>query len=638
MMGSVHGFRRPVKPKIDGEHEEINSAGGFKDVGRTSGTLDAASVLRLQRTAGNSAVADVLQRKATKKRSGASHVGAVEEGFDIDSVAPGEGGFSSRMLAESGEMAETLRKTGGLDNLTLKQVAPDVAGVAAQERAVGQAKSLWEEKVSGWSVASTNAYYQLWADGCQRWLDHVAEDKRKLQMYGQSFNAFVPRANSFAVSAGRLSSMQALLGATDNYSLVAAIQEGLADAQQVAAKYRDAMEGSDAKSGPENLDVPTQDNTVQAQAGEVTLATKGLNEGYLGFRIAMTGQEKQDVENEGAADNARMTEINQVKTFIRQVGGAIDSSMAVVSGAPAAVTNVTNTLRQTEAKIKGTLNRRAVMRGERGTHNATYLTTNPEGEMVVADAQTGMQRGADGEKTAIVETGITLPTSVENILGGITDFIYADEVREINIRLQGIANRVSAIDGWAKGAEITRAIMAFQNRLNEFAKACNDLQQRIAARRNAYLNFGVQLDRFARANKDLAKEGLSTGKSQERYSSIMTVAGQIREVLALGRNAAGGFGSAQDFAIWVAEAAERRESSAAFSHRKSPMSDPKYWVVPAYHFTPGEENAIGSIFTQARSHEQAIALTQEIFGPVDTAAVELFTNSRVSPGGGSGKY
>jgi hypothetical protein len=649
-VGSSHGYRRaPVKTakkktakKDDGVEEQValapSTAFQAHDAERGASQLDPHAALRLQRSAGNAALTTVIQRKKGK-RTMAPNVGAVDLGFDVGGIAPGKGGYSSRMMVEAGEMAEQIRADGGLDAMLLKQVAPDVSGVAAQERVMGRVKPLWEEQKSGWAGSSTNAIYQARADGAQRWLNKVAEDQRTLQIEATSFNAFVPRGNSFFVSAARLSSMQSLLGATDNQSLVTAIVAGLADAKAVAQKYRDAVEGGDARSGPETLNVPEQDNTVEEQAGEVTLSVKELNNAYLGFRIAMTGQEIDKVEAEGAADREKLAKIEAVKQAFKQVGGMIDTTMSVVSGAPAAVANITNTMRKTEAQVNAYRNKRAIMKGGKPGHNPTYVTTDEQGNMMVANAQTGMQRPIEGgDSTEIPKSGFALPTSVENIMGNITEFIYAKEVREIQIRLQGIANRVTAITEWKKGAEINAAILRFQTALAEFAKRCQDLQQRIAARRNAYLDFGVQLDRFARANKELARDGLGTGKGQERYTTIMTVAGQIRETLALGRNATGGLKDPREFAAWAQEARDHRQSSSAYSHRNEPFASPPFWNVPSYDLTPGEIKAIESIFAQSTRYEGTIGQVTELFGPVDAAAGELFSDQRVSPGGGTGAY
>lgn len=649
-MGSSHGYRRaPVKTakkktakKDDGVEEQLaiasSTAFHAHDAERGASQLDPHAALRLQRSAGNAALTTVIQRKKGK-RTMAPNVGATDLGFDVGGIAPGKGGYSSRMMVEAGEMAEQMRAEGSLDAMLLKQVAPDVSGVAAQERVVSQVPALWEEKKSGWAGPSTNAIYQARADGAKQWLSDVAADKKTLEIEATSFNAFVPRGNSFFVSAARLSSMQGLLGATDNQSLVTAIVAGLADAKAVAQKYRDAVEGSDSRGGPETLKVPEQDDTVEEQASEVTLSVKELNNAYLGFRLAMTGQEIEKIEEEGAADRKRMAEIEAVKQAFKQIGGAIDTTMSVVSGAPAAVANVTNTMRKTEAQVNAYRNKRAIMKGGKPGHNPTYVTTDEQGNMMIANAQTGMQRPIQGgDSTEIPKSGFQLPTSVENIMGNITEFIYAKEVREIQIRLQGIANRVAAIENWKKGAQITQAIEKFQLALAEFAKRCNDLQQRIAARRNAYLDFGVQLDKFARANKELTREGLGTGKGQERYTTIMTVAGAIRETLALGRNATGALKDPQEFAAWAQAARDRRQSSSAYSHRSGPFASPPFWNVPSYDLTPGELKAIESIFGQTTRYEGTIAMVTELFGPVDAAAAELFSDQRVSPGGGTGTY
>jgi hypothetical protein len=543
------------------------------------------------------------------------------------------------MIAESGELAEDVLQGEDQRGLMLKHVAPDISGVAHQERVVSLAQEKWKDMKSSWSLPSTNETYNFWEVGCQNWLDGVATDKRQLQIYAQQFNAVVPRANSFFVSAARLSSMQALLGATDPKALVAAVQTGLTDAAAVATKYMDIWEGGDVSKGMEALAVPTRSSSVEAEAEEVTHATEELRNSYLGFRIAMTAKEIAGVEAEGEADRKRLAEINEVKKFVREVGGMIDETMSVVSEAPVMITNFSSTLQKTGAQVNAIRNRREIMRGGRGTHNPTYLTTDDKGNMVVANMQTGMQRGAEGTETEIPESEFKLPKSVEDILGGITDFIYAKEVRDINMRLQAIANRVAAIEHWTAGAKLTEAVQKFQTALNQFAKKCTDLQQRIADRREEYLKFGIQLDRFARGHPELGREGLATGRGRERYATIMTVTAQIREMLALGRNAARGFdGDAHSFAVWAYQASERRKMSSAFSHPSDPMSTPPFWTVPSYELTPGEMSAIDSIFQQLRKFEQAIATAEKTFGSVDETAKAVLTNARLSPGGGSRNY
>lgn len=118
----------------------------------------------------------------------------------------------------------------------------------------------------------------------------------------------------------------------------------------------------------------------------------------------------------------------------------------------------------------------------------------------------------------------------------------------------------------------------------------------------------------------------------------MTVVGQVREMLALGRNVPSGFGTAAHFGRWAREVRDRRGSSSAFSRTRSPGSSGPYWTVPSYDLTPGELAGIESIFRQASAFEHAVRLAAELFGDVDAAATELFTDQRLSPGGGSGSY
>jgi hypothetical protein len=48
--------------------------------------------------------------------------------------------------------------------------------------------------------------------------------------------------------------------------------------------------------------------------------------------------------------------------------------------------------------------------------------------------------------------------------------------------------------------------------------------------------------------------------------------------------------------------------------------------------------AIESIYSQVSRFEHAQAAVQQMFGNVDTAAIDMLTHPRVSPGGGGGAY
>jgi hypothetical protein len=629
-----------VLAATESDERDLRSAARDVERARTSPVgLGMSSVMRLQRLAGNQATASLLtvHRKPQAPAAPDKYVGALFSGFDVGGKHEGEAGYSSRAMVKAGDAAAELRKSGDLDNLMLTPVSPDVSAVAAQEKAVADAGTYWEQEMPSGPPSIRQIFVDM-KGRTQDWLNDVTGQKKELFQHGIAFNAFSSRANAYFMSATRLSRLQSLLGAPDNASFAAALQSGVADATKVASRYKDVLAGSDAK-GPETLDVPQPDNSVAQAAGQLSGAMADLNNAYLRFQVIGSKQEAAAIHEEGAADRERLTQINEVKKFVREVGGAVDEGMSLVAEIPEKVVNVTQSMRKAEAQFNGLRNRKAIMNGEKPRFNPVY-TTWDEGKELIVNTQTGKAKSARDPKAEESEapSGGFPHLSAESILGGAVDFLYAAEVKEINRKLEAIHMREAAVQAWAEHAEFTAAANEFRNKMNEFFRKCAELQERVAARRNQYLTFGLQLDKFARSDKELQHQGLGTAHNHERYTTIMTAVSAVREMMALGREASSDVPTARDEWEWRQRAKERRGMSAGYSRYYSPGMSGKSWKLPSFNLTPGELDASMSMSEQMASFQKVRKALTEMFGPVDAAGRSMMSDPGVSPGGGSGNY
>ncbi|MDI9638257.1 DUF4157 domain-containing protein [Geitlerinema splendidum] len=569
-----------------------------------------------------------------RRNRGNQHVGGdpSQMTFLADSrgnvVGPGEAGFSHRMLSDTDGATEDLMARGVYADARLSHVLPSLGFLDGQIVARARTKERYAGKVRGddalfapWGIAKE--LYENAVTWCQNHIDTMTNHKQQQQERANQYNSWVPRANSFFTSLTRLDAMQNMLGVTDPQAMVSALTSGLSDAADVAARARDAYVGGNLAG---NLHIPSSDDTVTTLSDETTQAARQMNVEYLGFQRNLLGVERQSVHAEGETDRRRQAEIDQVKQFVRNVGKTIDLTASVVSGAPATITNVTNTVRHGEAWVGSVRNRRQIMAGQRPTHNPTYMTLNEEGNLVVRNVQTGMDRPAEGGEATASPAGpsLSMPSSVSDVLGQITDFVYASEVREINSRLEQIKSRCDAIEGARELLAIRQATERYQTALNNFALKCNQLQQRIAQRRTDYWRLGVDLDNFARQDRASQQSGQAPGRNQEKYTTILTVVGQIREVLVMGNGAKNGIFTPEEFRIW-AQGMEAERSA------RPPRTD-----IPVFSTGDQEWSRLSSIHSQVRTFGQNVDLLNELFSGVESASTALMRQLQV--GGGSGTH
>ncbi len=571
-------------------------------------------MLDLQRSAGNRAVGRLLapdrRTGPTVQRAIHGQAGAVQEGYSLRDneggpgesegqwKAPGEAGHSRLMEGAAAEMVEGMAAEGAFDGLMLRHVVPDLSGVPREEKRwatkAAKAKAELDSWTSGFAPGSIR---DLWAQqqaSANKQVEMIGLTSTELQQKTNQFNSFVPQGNSFYVSAGRLSAMQTMLGATDNPSLASALIDGLTDAEDLMERYQNAYEDGDRRRTSEKLDVPESDQTVESAAHDLTQASRDLDEKYMGFQQVTLASSLGEIKAEYASDEQRMAEIEEVKTFVRNVGKTVDITMSVVRGAPTAAANVSQGAKRARAQFNAHRNRTDILAGRRERFNPTYVTTDASGNMVVRNMQTRMDRDlATGAKSeAPPPSGIELPSSVSDVLGTITDFVYASEVRQINLRLEQMKSRLAAVSAVITTTETQRKITAYQNALNKFAKAAADLQARVEDRRREYREMGTQLDRFAQLDRETRAAGQGVARGAERYTTIMTMSAAVSEALTLGAKSLSA--APHDLTGWWATVRERR------------ISTP----------TPGETSALSSVLRQLGRFEASVETAREVFGPV----------------------
>ena len=571
----------------------------------------------LQRMLLHNRSSSVIQRRNGRRGSGAQHVGG-EPGSTTflskpggslgDTLAPGEAGYSRQMLSETSAAADAL--SGNYEDMLISNVAPNFDGVDRQIRVRAREEQHFREEAgSFFNIPSVTRTYTRAGDWCESNMNTLENDRREEDAKFQAFNAWTPRANSFYTSLTRLDAMQDMLGVNDVRAMASALVDGLRQAQEVGQR---AQLAHDMGRGGETLDVPAVDTTIVGMSNESTQAAREMNTAYLGFQQNLLAQRVEETRQEGAKDEARLREINEVKQFARNVGRTVDISMSVVSGAPTAIATASTTVARAEASLNAFRNRRQIMAGQRPTRNPTYMTTNERGEMIVRNMQTGMDRPAEGgEQTASPASSFSLPTSVSDLLGGMTDFIYASEVREINSRLEQIKGRIAASRYAQDMAATTERIQRFQDALNNFALKCTELQRRMAQRRQDYLQFGIQLDNFARQDSASRRAGQAPGQGEERFATIMTVTAQVRETLSVGTGITQGFDSPAAFQNWALSIQDHRTA-------RPPRTDITTLRVP-----DPEWQALDRIYGQVSRTHYNINQVNEIFSNVEAQARAL---------------
>lgn len=577
-------------------------------------------LLSIQRSAGNRAAGQWVAARSgdaagSVQRVPSSAVGSVQEGYRLQDregapgdeagewKKPGDAGYSRLMQGAAGEMVEGMADQGSLAGLMLRHVEPDLTGLPAQQQRwlnrATQAKEWLDDWTSGFAPGSIRDMKQQEYESSSKQVEVIEKCGAELEQKAAQFNSFVPQGNGFYVSAARLSSMQSMLGATDNASLAGALTLGLQDAEDVMKRYRARYEEGDRLT-TEQLEAPEGDASVSQAADEMTGASRSLDAAYLGFQTTVLSGKIGTIKSEYATDQARLAEIEEVKAFVRNVGKTVDLTMTVVRGAPTVAGNVTQAARGARAWVNGARNKRAIIAGNRPRFNPTYVTADADGNMVVRNMQTGVDtNAATGAKAPAPQLDLSLPSSVSDILGKITDFVYHDEVERINLRLEQMKIRVNGVQAVIDATLFEQRILQYQNALNAFATKAAALQARLEERRKAYREFGVQLDRFAQVERDTRVAGQGVARGAERYATIMTMVAGVQEMLAIGAKSRAAAPS--DLVPWWQTVTTRRFSTP----------------------TPGELQTARQMVQQLNTYRARVSAADEAFADVARTAQSM---------------
>ena len=555
-------------------------------------------------------------KKVVQQKGGNQHVGGdtdkmtfLPNPVDHDiAIGPGEGGFSRQMLNAAGEKASEM--TDFYADKRLRNILPNFGSIDRQTKIISALKQKAEGEIDTifTPIKSVREHYSGIAKMRQANLDTIENDRAAQEQKFAQYNAWVPRANGYYSATLRLDGMMDTLGVSNPLTMKNALIKGIGDAQQIGLMAQQAFDKGE--KGSEMLPTPPVDNTVNEASKEAIVATQEMNAAYLGFQTTLLAERKKTINAEGDADRSRLDQINEIKQTVAGIGKTIDLTMSVVQGAPGAIASASDKVSRVGAQYGAMKNRQAVLNGKKQVHNPTYLTVDDDGNTVVRNMQTNIDTGVDDDgkvtKKASPDPEITLPTSIGGALETITDFAYYFEVRDINRRLEQIKNRCDAVDNASELITIKQKVETFQTALNHFAQKCNALQKRIAQRRQDYLEFGVALDRFAQNSKVAKTKGIGTEKGGEKYATILTLTGQIREIMSLGEGVKDSMDSPRQLYDWVNQVIENRN------------------IMPKINMTADEGQPMVDMYESVNGFNRDVNNFSRFFGDLDTATAGMF--------------
>jgi hypothetical protein len=468
---------------------------------------------------------------------------------------------------------------------------------------------------------------QHWARGrkfAEESMASIYTDRKTLEGQVNTFNAFVPRANGVLGSMARLDVFtNQLAPGTSGKGVAAALAKGLDDAAEVIKEYNKQY-AANMPGAKEKLDVPKFDESIEKLGDEVTIAGQDFSAKYIGLQTNLIALEKEEVKKEGKDDEERLKVINDRKAAIKTIGKSLDTGVAIMSGAPAAITQASDTLAKTKAQIGAASNAAQLQKGQFGNKNPTYVRMNEKGELEVVNLQTQTVKPAEGGEAVALPPASELPSlpkDIEGTLGKLADFYYAAEVRDIQTRLNLITAKCSAMDATQAELAVKQKAEEFANATLAFATKLKHMQEAIANRRKEYREFGIQLDRFAQENAKLKGEGKAPAAHGDRFATLMAAVSQVREVITLAKGA-----KAQVNAPGVAGT---RSQIQANRSKKPPSGDIKTLTMSA-----AESRTFNSMISQLNHFQEKAGTVETDYAAVESKAAAL---TKAGPGS-SGAY
>ncbi|MBE2315808.1 hypothetical protein DVA67_007460 [Solirubrobacter sp. CPCC 204708] len=548
------------------------------------------SLLALQQGAGNAAVSRMLAR--FKAPDATASVGG--DGRDVtylpgpaaaenDTLAPGDKGWTLQML--EAVPAASGRSLAYYQDSHLSTVRPHVATLDAQIRTRSGHEQQAREEAGD---ATFPHFTQVWterATDCGKHVEQLIGDRATEQRLCERFNAGVPRANQMFVSLARLEAMQEMLGVSSPEAMSTAVIDSLKEAQAVAEKTQ--LKGSAGA-----LSVPAADQQVADATGELTVAQTTMAAAWTGVQRTLVLDRAAEVQQEGAADAQRQSQIETNIGTWKQVGQAIDVSMAVMG---VGVTGATE-----GGGLRGAMDGVGAPGVSRDP--LTFSLTVGEG---------GVPAGAqEAYAAASGATGLSVPTSAGDVMETAAQIYYFDELKKIRRHLQTLENEVAGHRAVAESLGVSQALQTFSAAVDAFEHHARALKNRLHARQGAYLLLGQQLDEAAQRDPKAARS--APGKGKERFATVMTVTSAVREVLAMGNGARAGFGT---------DAAGLQQQVAQIvAHRERPVHG-----YQRFRFPDEEAEPLVSAIEQLRTFEGNFAALEAALGGIETQARTMMT-------------
>ncbi|HET8758274.1 MAG TPA: hypothetical protein VFM58_19795 [Solirubrobacteraceae bacterium] len=415
---------------------------------------------------------------------------------------------------------------------------------------------------------------QRWLAAGVRLTDAAATEERLCK----EFNAGIPRANRVFVSLAKLDGMLAIMGIRDPKAMVAAVVSSLREAGPV----RDALKRSGAAA--EKMTVPAADESAAKAATELTSAQEAMGNAWIGVQQTLEADRADAVLKEGEADAKRKLEIEKDLAQLRNVGKAIDVSMAVMG------IGITG---KTESG------------GLRGALAGGGKTVDDKGEWSGGGVPGGLKAAGSAVASGV---GLEIPTSAGGVLETAAKLYYFGELERIHFHLGVLEKEAAAHREVAAKLGILQKLREFDKALKDFERAQTALQDTLAARRRAYLTFGQQLDETAAKSHDRAARAEAPGRGDERFTTVLALTALAREVLVMVDGAEEGLGSD-----------EQGRASAKLKVEFDKLWDVNGW---SSHYRQ-ESPALGDALRQLRRFEGSVDVYREHLAAIDTAATEL---------------
>lgn len=490
-----------------------------------------------------------LARKGTEHMGGDAAQGdkLVTQNTDGSTIeyAPGSRGYSAVMLGQAELSEETLAKGSLLPRLT-----PDLSELNSmidrQSAIVGHYKTQQEGPSSVLSFGDDQRKQLLASSGRQERVEArlktLYTQREEIAAKFNHWNSWVALPNRTITALEGLDLMQQNLGVSDENALLAKMREGVTNARAVLAKARADEHGGKGSKEYEDLkqSTPAEDRSVESASGDVTTALATLATTHKGFRSTVLDAEKAAENKKGDKDRARQTEIAGIKQTIQTACSAIDSGVALVSGAPGKMNTLIEAGKTAHDETLG--KKKALLQAMKGSEvytkgiDADYKWS----ETKTFDELWQDSAGKNPDKVPVVEKpgdSYDVPAPPEGtggvvgkIAGGAADLYYEKELLKIANNLNVVAAKVGELGDQSAAAVVAQKVSAFRDALKAFSKAWSDLEDRVRARKRQYNDFGNKLDALARSYRSKLGKGQAPADNEEMYATLFTVGAQILEI------------------------------------------------------------------------------------------------------------